>query len=292
MGKKIRWSKGLASEYEKLREVCKKLRLTEEQGVEHMGVKILSVPQNSYDIVLETNRIMLLSYDVARQTLHLYFMEKRLRDFLCSTELMDYDDLKKYIIGSGNFYPVSDWDTRKPVQVFDFPFCIHIPYEKHGYSFNCQIINGAFNLVAIKEGGVMLTEQQYKALIKIPEEDLSDKRKGFIKLYRLAFNTIAYINCFKDYVKDGVPDLEKEFVSFSNRKIVEISQELHEEIEECLKNPSIRAPHIKSGHFMYLKDERYTNKRWELVWRKPCMVKGRAKTVYTNEELLDSRDKK
>ena len=217
-------------------------------------------------------------------------MEKRLRDFLGSTELMDYDDLKKYIIENGNFYPLSDWGNRRPVQVFDFPFCIHVPYEKHGYSFNCQIMDDAFNLVAIKDDGFMLTEHQYKALMKIPEEELTEKRKNFIKIYRLALNTIAYINCFKDYVKDGVPDLEKEFVSFSNRKVVETQKELHEEIEEYLKNPSIYAPHIKRGHFMFLKDERYTNKRGELVWRKPCMVKGRAKTVYTNEELLKNRE--
>ena len=292
MGKKIRWSKCLANEYETLRDVCKKNCLTEIQGVEYMEETVLSVPQNSYGSVLETNRVVLLHYDVTKQTLHLYFMEKRLRDFLCSTELMDYDDLKKYIIGNGNLYPVSDWNSGKLGQVFDFPFCIHIPYEKHGYTFNCQIMDGAFNLVAIKDDGFMLTEQQYKALMKIPETELADKRKVFIKLYRLALNTIAYINCFKDYVKDGVPDLEKEFVSFSNRKIVETSQELHEEIEEYLKNPSIRAPHIKSGHFMFLKDERYTNKRWELVWRKPCMVKGRAKTVYTNEDLLKNAEKR
>lgn len=293
MAKKIRRSKCLVAEWETLRTVCKKMHWTENQGLEYIEKQTIFSPHNDYNNVLQTNLSLLLYNDVTGRTLHLYFMDKQLRDFLCSCELMDYSDLKTYIKENGNFYPVSDWSGEHQSEIIDFPFCIHIPYEKYGYSFNCQIINGSFNLVAERENALMLTEEQFNHLLKMPVEQIRDDQKKAMKFYRLAFNTLAYINCFKEYVKDGAPNIpfEKDVNSRrTNAKSVETSTELHEEIEDFLKNQSIRAPYIKRGHFMYLKDERYVNKRGELVWRKPCMIKGKAKTVYTNQELLNSKE--
>lgn len=293
MAKKIRWSKCLAAEWESLRKICKKEHWTEYQGLEVICKQKITLPQNNYNTVLQTYLAMLLHSDVTGRTLHLYFMDKHLRDFLCSCELIDYNDLKTYIKENGNFYPVSDWSGEHQSEIIDFPFCIHIPYEKYGYSFNCQIINGSFNLVAERENALMLSEEQFKHLLEMPIDKIRDGQKNAMKFYRLAFNTLAYINCFKEYVKDGAPNIpfEKDENSRrANAKSVEISTEFHEEIEDFLKNPSIRAPYIKRGHFMYLKDERYVNKRGELVWRKPCMIKGKAKTVYTNQELLNSKE--
>lgn len=289
MSKKKYWSECLFDEWDTLRHICKKKQWTENQGVEYMEKKNLILPQTSYDAVLQTFLLTFLHYDVYGKILHLYFIDKELRDFLCSCELMKYDDLKSYIKDNGNFYPVNEMNKSRDSQFFDFPFCIHIQQEKYGYSFNCQIINGNFHLVAERRQAFMLKETEYKALINISDEELQPVQKEFIKLYRLAFNTVTYINCFRDYVKDGVPEIDINEHSASNRKTVRVSKELQEEISEFLKTPEVRSPYIKRGHFMYLKNERYTNKHGQFVWRKPCMVKGLAKTVYTNEELLQEK---
>ena len=286
-----RWSKCLDQEWSTLRSVCKQMHYTEKEGLRLLEERSLNRPQILYDIVLDTFRTMLLSYDVNGETLHLYFMDKELRDFLCSYELIDFDELKSYVLENGHFYPVKSYGRKEPSQINDFPFCIHIPYEKHGYTFNCQIINNKFNLVAIHKQGFMLQDYQYKELLKIPVEKLQPEYKDYIKEYRLAFNTIAYINYFRDCVKDGAPDVVVDNISRNENKItIETSKEIHEEIVNILKTPSIRSPHFKRRHLMYLKDERYTNKRGQLVWRNACMIKGKAKTVYTNEELLQRKE--
>jgi len=300
MSKKIWWSKCLDEEWKILRELCNENNCSKDECFEIIESKFES-DMNLASIIHSTTKKkeamynmfinMLLNYDVHGQILHLYFMDKELRDFLSSCELMDFEDLKSYIVDNGNFYPVADWNGTNKSQIIDFPFCIHVPYEKHGYTFNCQIIKNQFNLVAKHANGCMLRENEYKALLNIPTEKRSEFQNEKIKLYRLAFNTIAYINCFKDYVKDGVPDVsidKSERKLKQNGKIIEISKELHEEIEFCRKNPVI-PPHIRRGHFMYLKDKRYTNKRGELVWRNPCMVKGKAKTVFTHENIKNCK---
>ena len=289
MAKKLYWSKCLENEWDTLRAVCKKLQLDEKQGTKYICDKALILPQTNYQTVVQTSLTMLLSYDVYGKVLHLYFMDKELRDFFSSVELIDYEDLKAYIIEHGNFYPIIDYNGIEQPAIIDFPFCIHIPYEKHGYAFNCQLVNGRFHLVAEKDFGIMLNEKQYNFL-KEKQEKANGKALKELKLYKLAFNTIAYINCFKEYVKDGPPDLNINYQNKTNTRIIEISKELHEDIKDFLKNPSIRSPHFRRGHIMYLKSERYTNKRGELVWRKTCMVKGKAKTVYTNEKLLQDKE--
>lgn len=287
MAKKIRWSNCLLDEWKRVRKICKMTGYSEEQAVIYINKKDLLLPQNSYDNVLKTNLSMLLYYDFTKKTLHLYFMDKELRDFLQENVLMNYDDLKSYIKENGNFYPVNYFNYSKDAQVFDYPVCIHIPYEKQGYSFNYQIINGEFNLVAENKKHFMIEEYKYKYLSKLKEADLTEVYQECLRLYRLAFNTLAYIYCFPEYIKDGVPNIGAEIKSDINRKKLETSTELKEVIADSLHNKNIQVPHIVRGHFMYLKDKRYTNKKGEIVWRKAHMAKGNAKTVYTNEKLLD-----
>lgn len=40
------------------------------------------------------------------------------------------------------------------------------------------------------------------------------------------------------------------------------------------KTGEIKAPHRRRGHFRVLRNERYTNKKNEIVYVKPCFIHG------------------
>lgn len=286
MSKKIRWSRCLSAEWETVKEICKKTNWTEEQAVKFIMEKNLSEPQNTYDNVLQTYLSMILFYDISKKTIHYYFVDKELRDFLQSNELMNYEDLKSYIKDKGNFYPVKKQNSSTDARIFDYPVCIHVPYEKTGYAFNYLIINDAFNLVAEHKGAFLIEGKQYKELSKLSESNLTKEQKEIIELYRLAFNSLAYVYCFPQYVKDGVPNPDIYKRSDCLCKKIITSKEFKEAIKEQKHSPTPKLPHIVRGHFMYLKDERYTYKQGQIVWRQAHMTKGKAKTIYTNEDFL------
>lgn len=84
-----------------------------------------------------------------------------------------------------------------------------------------------------------------------------------------------YIKCFPFSVHDGLPEgcRHPGYYNFSNCKSVSIAPEILES-----DNRSV-TPHIRSGHFRLLQDERYKNKRFQVIFVRECFVKGTAKTV-------------
>jgi len=81
--------------------------------------------------------------------------------------------------------------------------------------------------------------------------------------------------CFPQVFQEGLPDYVKHPTWFKhqNNKSISIARVSH---EVC--------PHIRVGHFRLLTSERFVNKRGQLVFVKPSMVKGHATHTETGEK--------
>jgi len=96
-------------------------------------------------------------------------------------------------------------------------------------------------------------------------------------MFRLALNTIAYMNCFPDCVADGVPkDLFEKSVRKTDRNV---TLHLADKIKDIENSPTSKIPHFRKGHFRSLQSDYFANKKGQIIFVAETMVKGKAKTV-------------
>ena len=100
-----------------------------------------------------------------------------------------------------------------------------------------------------------------------------------MEYFQLAVNTIIYMNTFPNCVIDGVPINIKEEYS---KKI-----EIAEKVIDIIKSDSTRIvmPHSRRAYFKRLTSDFYTQKKGQTILVKETMVNGKAKTVYTANDL-------
>jgi hypothetical protein len=103
------------------------------------------------------------------------------------------------------------------------------------------------------------------------------------KMFRLAINTISYMNCFPDCVADGVPKdllLERN----ENKSPSNLTFQVSEKIRENENLPLSKIPHFRKGHFRSLQSDYFANKKGQVIFVAETMVKGKAKTVSMSQE--------
>lgn len=89
---------------------------------------------------------------------------------------------------------------------------------------------------------------------------------------RIALNLCMMMAAFPEWVSDGAPNLTKAYGHPSkciapDKAFIDIQKKAD------------ATPHMRRGHFRFLHSERYTKSRGQIVFVRPTMVKGRAKTV-------------
>lgn len=224
--------------------------------------------------------------DTRKEFLHLYFVDKSLRDFLKDLPIKDFDGLMQTIFEKGidiegsaisNFGQV----IRTGDMGKNFEFGIHIPYEnKHkGYAFkfiydpkNKKLI---FTWLVGQNPGY-ITVEQYKELIA----DKSESAKQAVEFFQLAVNTIIYMNTFPDCVVDGAPHNVKEEYS---RKI-EVAEKVADIMRDSDSTRTV-SPHSRRAYFKRLTSDFYTHKKGQTILVRETMVNGKAKTIYTATNL-------
>lgn len=104
-------------------------------------------------------------------------------------------------------------------------------------------------------------------------QDYVNTNGGLLEPLHYTINLMVYMDIFPECIKTGCPTINKS----PSRKNITVNL-----TEKLAKSDTERevSPHMRMGHFRVLKSERYTNKRFQAVYVKPCMVKGRAETVY------------
>jgi hypothetical protein len=91
----------------------------------------------------------------------------------------------------------------------------------------------------------------------------------------------SYMECFPDAVKQGVPEDIKHPAHFKGieGRTVDGSQVIGER--------GAVTPHFRNGHFRVLRSERFTKKRYQVIFIKECFVKGRAATVLGLDDVTN-----
>ena len=285
MSKKIWYSKTLTYFWEKYHHNYEQYKLDPES----LYVKIKKDIHSMYPVQLmpEENKREILGtelwyLDYKKELTHLFFIDKYLRNFLVNTKLSDLEGIKQFLKDNGTEQQVIILKTRNTENIIEYNFAVHIPYEKYGYAFSLGLDQDLKLTLLFCKGETLsaIPEDKYHIINKN-----SDKLTRFnADTFRLAINILAYMNCFPDCILDGVPpNLHDEYKS-KETKSISLSEKV---IESSLQkaNEIIVAPHFRKGHFKLLKSDYYIHKRGQVIFVHETMVKGKAKTVYTADEL-------
>lgn len=116
----------------------------------------------------------------------------------------------------------------------------------------------------------------FKRQNKDQEEKINTMIKRDIECFRMAMNLMFYVKAFPDAVREGLPmriahNQKKDFKGIETRTIT-IDDGIITERNE-------KAPHFRSGYFMYFKNDRYKKMKGKCVFVEPTFVKGKGKII-------------
>jgi hypothetical protein len=241
----------------------------------------LSESLNNEKMDLLLTGLELWKEDLEGNFLHIYFLEKYLRDFLEKTPLTDLEGIRKYLYENGIKKRLLYIKTKEQIDCVVYSFGLHIPYETNGYAFTMRIFEN--NTVELffshdKNNGE-LSDIKYTDINKKTDH----KSIAMSKMFRLAFNTIAYMKCFPECVTDGVPKITYGIDEIRSNK--NFTFQISEIVTDSKHVKLSKLPHFRKGYFKLLRSDFYTNKKGQIIFIPETMVKGKAKTVSTSTEL-------
>lgn len=293
MPKKIYYSQPLKYQWNDLYGAQKKNApyLSGEQIFKILKRNLLLVPETTYEIAvskqLAISGLELWWRDFKAEVMHIYFLDKQLRDFLMEMPLSDLEGIKKFLHSQGTTADVWHYYSNGKSTQVTYQFALHIPYDSVGYAFSLSLEEeGSIDLYySLGENGGRMSNKFYADVLK-RQDDIS---RTHANIFRLAINTIAYMKCFPDCVSEGVP--QNLFVKNGEPlNKLSVSLQLAEKIKDTDHPTRSRIPHFRRGHFRLLRSDRYAHKKGELIFIADTMVKGKAKTVATSPEIDKFRD--
>lgn len=292
MARKIYYSKPLKYFWEHLYRKQKKFTpdFTDDQIFEVLRNNILKSPQTAFETNASKQLIVsgweMWKIDSKGELLHIFFVDKQLREFLQTTKLSDLEGIKSFLYENGKSRNVFHLYSGTESNHITYQFALHIPFEPEGYAFSLSIEeDGSIELYySLGENGGRMSDKFYLDVNKKNDETSLTHSK----MFRLAINTIAYMSCFPDCVDDGVPkNLLERSEDLSARNF---SLQLSDKIKENEDSNLSKRPHFRKGHFRHLRSEKFINKKGQVIFITETMVKGKAKTVSTSSDLDKFRD--
>lgn len=175
-----------------------------------------------------------------------------------------------------------------------YPVCIHM--IDRDYSILAMFVDtdktvNKHDAIAFRQGdGQGMSNIGFMPVYGVPDDIVAGRFKDndyvldgtsyedFDPIYHVVLNTFLYMDAFPDCVKDGPPPVRMpagEQVRMS--RIITKSPE----IEGCFGHDV--SPHLRRGHYRFLKAERFKKKRYQTVWVRPTMIKGTAEHVVAAE---------
>jgi hypothetical protein len=286
MARKIYYSKPLKYFWQNLYSPQKKLTpfFSDDQIFAVLRQNILSAPSLSFAFPelrgLLISGLELWRDDCGGNLLHIFFLDKQLRDFLENTALSDLEGIKMFLYESGQSKDVLHLYSNEQNTHVVYRFSLHLPYETEGYAFSLSLENDDSLELFFSQGenGGRMADKFYA--------DTNKKTDSIslttCKMFRLAINTIAYMNCFPDCVTDGVP--RNLFERTEDNSVKSYTFSLSDAVKEKGNSPLSKIPHFRKGHFRIYKSDYFANKKGQVVFIAETMVKGKAKTVTMSTE--------
>jgi hypothetical protein len=291
MSKKVPYSRVLTYFWEKYHRDYAKFNLDPDS----LYLKLKKDINTNYStrVVPDGNKSELLGtelwyLDYKKELTHLFFIDKGLKDFLIETNISDLRSIKRFLNEHGIEKQVTIIKTRDIEDYTFYDFAIHVPHEKDGYAFSLGLDqNQKITLLFCKGDNLTV----------IPEDHYSQINKAADKLnvfnantFRLAINTIAYMNCFPECVADGVPLNVPDDYNSINTKQVTLSDKVFDHPLNKI-NGKMTTPHYRKGFFKYLGSDFYTHKKGQIVFVHETMVNGKAKTIYLTDNTSGFEEK-
>ena len=287
MGNKIKYSQPLSVIWEAYNKSNKNGKLSPKEFIWEWMTPQIKNPFLSDGTQVQTNILIseMFYADTQKEFLHLYFVDKSLRDFLKDLPIKDFDGLMLYILEKGidiegGCVTTLGQTLKTGKKEKSLEFGIHIPFENKdkGYAFNFIFQPKDKKLIFVWLVGTnsgYISVDQYKNLVN----DNSENAKVVVEFFQLAVNTIIYMDTFPNCVINGAPQNLKEEYS---KKI-----EIAEKVIDLIKSDTTRtvSPHSRRAYFKRLTSDFYTHKKGQTILVKETMVNGKAKTVYTANDL-------
>jgi len=289
MARKVYYSKPLKYFWQHLYGTQKKLtpNFTNDQIFTILRRNILAAPMRAFETPESRDLIVsgleLWRDDYKGEFLHIFFLDKQLRDFLENTPLSDLEGIKKFLYENGQSKDVIHLYSNEQSKNVVYRFALHLPYDTDGYAFSLSIENdGSVELYfSLGENGGRMSDKFYADVIKKDDEVSLIQAK----MFRLAVNTIAYMNCFPECVADGVP--KNLFERGEDKSARNFTFQLSEKIRDIDNSQLSKIPHFRKGHFRLLQSDYFVNKKGQIIFVAETMVKGKAKTVSMTSKTED-----
>lgn len=211
-----------------------------------------------------------------------YFQNNDLIEFLKNTD-----------VKSNNINPniILDNYTHKEKETIYF----NEKTKKVGTRNNLKILNGVIHSKELKRSIMFMfqihgtNKENIDFFITDGEDDFYtpfDNEKELIKflnnnketyIHKIAYNFLNYLIAFPESIIDGPPadailerKTESSITVKSNDTVKRITKEF---------SSHYTSPHLRRGHFRFLKSDRFKNKKGQIIYIEPTFIKGSAKTV-------------
>lgn len=285
MSKKITYSIPLRRMWKMYKQWCKE-RKSSDASMFYNEARLYADFQRDPEI--RQSEYMTLNFwrkDYQKEILHVWFEQKELRDFLRDDiPIKDLEGIKQYLKEEGEENKTASPDSGKDLEWVRYDIALHVPFETDGYVFSFVILHDdTFALLYCSDTGTgQLHESEYNEI-----KNKSDETSvSIIKDFTLAVNLIAYMKCFPECVKEGVPDVNNSNTYRYKDRSVQLgtSDKVYSPVKGAMR------PHFRRGHFKLLSSEFYKNKRGELIWVKETMVNSKSKVVETSDNKEKIQD--
>ena len=223
--------------------------------------------------------------DYEKKILHVWFEQTELRDFLRDElPIKDFEGIKQYLKEEGEGQTTAAPELGTDLEWVRYDVALHVPYETDGYVFAFAIMHdGTFSLLYCSDTGVGLMHESQLAEIKKRTDENS---VSLIKDFTLAVNLLAYMKCFPECVREGVPtDNNSNTYRYKERSVqLGLSEKITETVKGAMR------PHFRKGYFKRLSSEFYTQKRGQIIFVSETMVKAKSKTVEMSDDEKKVQD--
>ncbi len=219
--------------------------------------------------------------DYKGEFLHVWFEQKELYDFLQNdVALKELESIKQYLNVNGDHLTEKDlYDPSISYNYVRHDIALHVPYLEEGYAFSfCLMPDNTIAIFFADDDGVgQIHESEYNIAKSRKDED----GKAVERNFRFAVNLLAYMECFPECVREGVPTTNNETVYQSKGRNIRLgtSEKVLEDGQKGTKRP-----HMRKGYFKCLSSDFYKNKRGQIIFVRETMVKGKSKTVDMSED--------
>lgn len=223
--------------------------------------------------------------DLKGHTLHIFIESENLLCFLENLNVKDLDGVKKYIDENSEIVLQATvlGEEKTIIEKKQFIICLHLPNSEKGYVFSPHIENDGSLTLDYLLGMEYAQINSDCEFLKNPKTEYDEMD---LKIYQLMLNTIMYMSCFPECVKNGLP---KGFMSnsFRSKKIILSDNETVRQNVRLSKSGYTVTPHFRKAHFRYCGSDFYKSKKGKFIFIHGTMVNSKnVKTLIENGDKL------